>query len=146
MPDFKITGVEELKRKLEKLPQAAQGRALRAAGTLATTPIVQTARTLIPVNDRDYLKKTFRGRRVAPGFAKRNIAKKTVLYQNGRFVKAMVGVRPEAFYATQFVERGTSRQKPQPWLEPAYRRNRANVLRRFGRFLEKKIMAQAKRK
>ncbi len=135
----RVQGIDDLQKQLSALGASVGGKALRSAANLAVNPVVKTARTLIPTNDRDYLKKTYRGRRVAPGFAKRSIAKKVVMYQRGRFAKAMVGVKPEAYYATLFVERGTSRQPRQPWLEPALRTNRALVMRRLGQFLKKRI-------
>ncbi len=138
MPET-VQGLAVLQKRLTKLGAAAGGKALRSAANIAINPVVKTARSLIPTNDRDYLKKTYLGRYVAPGFAKRQIAKKTKLYQRGRFAKAMVGVRPEAYYAVLFVERGTSRQPKQPWLEPALRKNRTLVARRLGEFLKKRI-------
>jgi len=35
----------------------------------------------------------------------------------------MLGVRPEAFYAIQFIELGTSKIPKRPWLEPAFRKS-----------------------
>jgi HK97 gp10 family phage protein len=92
------------------------------------------------------LARTYRGTLIAPGFGKRSIAKKVKLYQDGKFAKAMVGVKPEAYYLLQFVERGTSKQPKQPWLEPAYRKTRRTVLTRFQEQMKKKILESAKGK
>jgi hypothetical protein len=43
----------------------------------------------------------------------------------------MLGVRPEAFYAVQFIELGTSKIPKRPWLEPAFRQSITAVDLRF---------------
>jgi HK97 gp10 family phage protein len=141
-----VKGAKELRRKLLSMPEKVQKKVLRNAGTLAINPMVQEAKRSAPVSDRDTLRRTYTGKLIAPGFAKRSIAKKVKLYQGGRFVKAMVGVKPEAYYILQFVERGTSRQAKQPWLEPAFRKTRGAVLSRFSATMKKKILESARLK
>jgi len=141
----RLEGFKTLERRLQALGSAAGGKALRSAALIAVNPTVKKARALIPENDRDFLARTYTGRLVAPGFAKRNIAKKVKLYQRGSFAKAMIGVKPEAYYATEFVERGTSRQAPQPWLVPALRITRFEVTERLAKFLKKRIDKAARK-
>lgn len=141
-----LKGTKELARKLSELGAAAGGKALRNAALLAMTPVVSDAKRRIPVNDRDYLKRSYKGTPIAPGFAKSQIAKKTLISRDKTRAYALVGVKPEAYYATQFVERGTSKQPAQPWLRPAFRTNRREVLRRLANQLRKNIMKVAKGK
>lgn len=92
--------------------------ALLKAAAEAAEPIAQRARALIPVGVDAH--RTYKGREVQPGFARASIRVKTVLNKDGTAAMAMVGVAPEAFYAVQFVELGTSKMAAQPWLRPAY--------------------------
>jgi HK97 gp10 family phage protein len=146
MPREVIAGLRDLQIKLKNMPDKVQNKILRNAATFAVNPLVQEAKRSVPVSDRNYLARTYRGTLIAPGFGKRSIAKKVKLYQDGKFAKAMVGVKPEAYYLLQFVERGTSKQPKQPWLEPAYRKTRRKVLTRFQEQMKKKILESAKGK
>jgi len=146
MPKEQIVGLRELQIKLRNMPEKVQKKVLRNAATLAVNPLVQEAKRSVPVSSRTYLAKTYRKKLIAPGFGKRSIAKKVKLYQDGKFAKAMVGVKPEAYYLLQFVERGTSYQRKQPWLEPAYRKTRRAVLSRFQEVMRQKILQSAKGK
>lgn len=139
MPPEPVKGLKELDRKLRELGAGLGGKTLRSATLQATLPAFNEAKARIPVNDRDYLKKTYKGRPVAPGFAKRNIARKSRLSSDKRTATAMIGVKPEAFYAVAFVEKGTSKMRRRPWLEPSFRRNRAAMVTRLGDRLRAKI-------
>jgi HK97 gp10 family phage protein len=151
--DGEILGLRELQFKLQKLGPAMGGKFLRSAAMSATLPIVKQAEARIPKNDRDFIKRLPHGnklkarlqRRVAPGFAARNIARKSKLSRDKSFVKVMIGVRPPAYYAVQFVELGTSEMRRQPWLEPAIRQNRSRVLSRFQQILKRKIEKEARK-
>ena len=142
----KTEGFKALSRQLNKLGAAAGGKVLRSAAMSASLPILRAAQTNAPVNDRDYLKRTYKGRLVAPGFLKRNIARKAILSKDKRFVKVMIGPKPEAFYGTQFIEVGTSKIPARPWLRPAIESKRSEAVRRLGEQLKKNILKAAKRK
>ncbi len=139
-----LHGFDELERKFRALPGKVQKKALRNAATLAVNPLLQAAKAAAPVSTRGYLVKSYKGKLLAPGYASRSVRKKVKLYQGGRFAKAMIGVLPEAYYALQFVERGTSYQERKPWLEPAYRRTQGEVLSRFQQFMRKRVEESAK--
>ncbi len=64
--------------------------------------------------------KTYKGRTVAPGFARRSIRVLVKKHKTGEQVAGLIGVRAEAFYALQFVELGTSKMAARPWLRPAF--------------------------
>ena len=101
----------------------------------AATPIVREARLRIPIGDVEH--RTYKGNLVAPGFAQRNIRKASKII-DGRAVVS-IGVRREAFYATQFVELGTQKMDATPWLVPAFENQRDEVERRLADQLRTKI-------
>ncbi len=140
-----LRGFRQLSKQLEALGPALGGKYLRSAALSATLPVVKEARNRIPENDRDFLAKTYKGRKVAPGFAKRNIARRTKISRDKSKVRVMIGVKKEAYYAIHFVELGTSRQRRQPWLEPSFRRNRTAVVNRLGDRLRSKLNLTARR-
>lgn len=140
-----VQGLRELSKKLSELGPAVGGKYLRSAAMSATLPVLREAQARAPVNDRDYLKKTYKGRYVSPGFLKRNIARKSRLSRDKRFAYVYIGPRPEAFYGTQFVELGTSKMAKNPWLEPAFRAKKDEVTRRLGEVLKRKIEQVAKK-
>lgn len=135
-----LIGVKELSAKLDKLSRKASGQILRKAANRAVKPVLEAARARIPVNKIEELHKTYKGRSVAPGFAQRSIAAKVSLSRDGRAVFAAMGVKREAFYATQFVEVGTSKQAKQPWLVPAFEATQSQQLSAFSSVLRDEIM------
>lgn len=136
-------GFAELQRQLKRMSAAVGGKALRSAGVSAMLPALRAAQASAPSGDPPYgpygaraafdpyPRTTHKGRKVAPGFTARNVARKSKLSRDKSFVKVMLGVRPEAFAAVQFVELGTSTRGARPWLEPAFRRSIPAVDRRF---------------
>ena len=122
-----IRGFRELNRKLNRMAEAPRGKLLRRAVMQGTLPALRAAQSAAPVGTPPYESgdpypvRTYKGNLRAPGFLKRNIARKSVLSSDKRAVRVMIGPRPEAFYGTQFIELGTTRSAKQPWLEPAFR-------------------------
>lgn len=115
-----LEGAAELTKKLRELGRLEDGKALRAGGRAAGRVVTQKAQGLIPVNKVNKLHRTYKGRLVGPGFAKRSIRYITVLSRDKQKVTVSIGVRKEAHYAVDFVEKGTSEMEPQPWLRPAF--------------------------
>ena len=136
----RLEGARELSRALSRLGAAAGGKALRSAVTQAMLPVVQEARRRIPESDDDFLHKTYKGRKVSSGFAKRSIRRRSTISRDKTRATAMVGVLPEAYYAVTHVELGTSKQAAQPWLRPSFRAKRRDVLRRLLERLRKNIL------
>lgn len=133
-----VQGFKELAGKLSKLGKVAGGKALRSAAMRATTPVLRDAKSRAPVGklvysysygDREpYPKKTHKGRLVGPGFLARNIGRKSIISSDKTRVTVLIGPRPEAYYGTAFLELGTSRQPPQPFLEPAFRAGKSDMI------------------
>jgi HK97 gp10 family phage protein len=150
------TGVKELSAQLSKMGKAPGGKALRAAAMQAMLPAMRAAQKAAPVanppyeyggvSKDPYPVRTYKGRLRTPGFAKRNIARKAKVSKDRRSVRVMLGVRPEAFYAVQFIELGTSKIPKRPWLEPSFRNSIPEVNSRFKERLKALIDKAAKAK
>lgn len=138
-----IEGLKELSRALKELDPRKQQRAIRNAASAAMLPVMKEARNRVPQGDRAH--KTYKGRWVAPGFASRNIKRSSKTSRDKMRFTASVGVSREAFYATQFVELGTTYISAIPWLRPAYESNRKNVENLFKKKLREQIIKQAQK-
>jgi len=154
-----ISGYRELSRQLKAMGAAPGGNALRSAASFAMKPAIAAAKSLAPEANPPYgpystrttpldpyPKKTYKGRLVAPGFAKRSVAIRAFLARTRDFVKVSLGVRREAFYAVQFIELGTSKIPKRPWLEPAFRGAISAVDAQFQSRLKALIDRAAKRR
>lgn len=144
MATKQLRGFDELNKKLDRLAAGADSKIIRRAAASAMLPVVKEAESRVPKGDKPH--KTYRGRVVAPGFASRNIKRKSKIDKRTGVVRVRVGVANEAFYATQFVERGTQHMRAQPWLEPAFESRQDEVLDRFKGRLRKIIEKEARKK
>ena len=146
----RIEGFEALTKQLKGMGDKVGGKALRSAAMTATLPAVNAAKAAAPVGSPPYESgdpypvRTYKGTLHAPGYLKRNIGRKSIISKDKRFVKVMIGPKPEAFYGTQFIELGTSRISAQPWLEPAFKNARSSIDSRFRKELKKRIDKVAK--
>lgn len=136
-----LLGGPELIRKLEALANSlgvkkAESVLRRAAGQ-AMQPVLKEARATVPVGTE--IHKTYKGRVVGPGFASRNLISRTKIDRKRQLVRAMVGPSTEAFYITQFIELGTSKIEPNPWLELSLRRRRPEVVKLYSERMERII-------
>ena len=153
-----IVGYKELSLQLQAMGRSVGGKTLRSAAMSAMLPALREAQSSIPVGTPPYEVKgtgrtvdpypikTYKGRLRTPGFAKRNLARKAKLSKDRSSVRVMLGVRPEAFYAVQFIELGTSKIPKRPWLEPAFRRSVPAINSRFQSELKRLIDRAALKK
>lgn len=114
-----LEGVAELSRQLRELGAAFSIPILRAAVRAGIKPAKDRwAQTIWKGNTAH---RTYKGRLVAPGFSSRQIRVVTKAEEGGTRVSAALGVRKEAFYAVQFIERelGNSKHAAQPSLRAA---------------------------
>lgn len=137
-----LDGADELSKKLKELGATVGGKALRSAAVSAMLPTLREAKQSIPKGTRAH--KTYKGRIVAPGFASRQVRRKSSLSRDKTAATVRLGVTREAFYAVQFLERGTSTMRKQPWLVPAYNKTYKEVTKRFQDGLRKRIEKVAK--
>lgn len=140
MPNENLKGMEELVDQLNALHSEMAVKLLRSAVGMAVDPIITEAKIRIPVGKEYHL--SYKGNLLSPGFARDSIKKITTI-KNGAAV-ASVGVKKEAFYATQFLEVGTSHMDAQPWLQPALEAARPAVEKRLTESLRKKIKRAVK--
>lgn len=115
----RIFGFDDLAQKLTTMTDPKEiGKILRAGVSGAMNDVKKRAAQLIPVGSVAH--RTYKGRLVAPGFAKRSLKVVTRVDKSGFKASAVLGVRTEAFYAIQFVELGTSKMPARPWLRTAF--------------------------
>lgn len=114
-----FTGFDDLSAKLAALSSDEQvGKVLRSTVRSAMKQVKKRAEARIPQGIDAH--RTYKGRLVAPGFARRSLRVIAKLDKSKHKASAVLGVRAEAFYAVQFVELGTSKQPARPWLRPAF--------------------------
>jgi len=107
-------------------------------------PMLATAIANAPVGVSVH--KTYKGRTVMPGFAKRSVKRRVRSAKDKGVVLADIGVLSEAYYVLTFVGLGTSRFQPQPWLVPAFRANKSQALASYRKSLQRRILNTAKKK
>lgn len=133
-----IEGMKELSKKLSQLGKQAGGKALRNALNASATVVKREMKANIPTGRSAH--RTYKGRLVAPGFAKRSITHRSRISADKTRAWARIGVKPEAFYAVQFVELGTSKMRPRPWLQRSFRAKKQEMLNRFQEKLRANIL------
>ena len=92
---FKLTGVPELQKILTQLPQAATRRAMRAAMIVATTPVLERVRQLVPTGP------------YSTGLLRKSIGRKTVVYPRKNTVVVVIG--PRSGFKKSVVRPGSKR-------------------------------------
>lgn len=112
-------GFGELSAKLGALRDDKEiGKVLATGVRQALAPVKAKAKQLIPTGIDPH--KSYKGRTLVPGFARRSIRSIVRTDRTKHKVTGRVGVRAEAFYAVQYVELGTVKMSPHPWLRPAF--------------------------
>ena len=137
-----IKGAKELDAKLKELKGATESKAVRSALRTAIRAALKAARAQVPKGEGPH--KTYKGRIVAPGFASRSL-RVAVTKPKGGSIRSLLGVRKEAFYALQFIERGTRYIPARPWLVPAFEASVPVMLRTYTEALEKQIKKAARK-
>ena len=131
-----VKGMAELSRKLAKLGKELGEKTLRQAAMGATTSVFKEMKAAIPVGKVAH--RTHKGRLVAPGFAKRNIKRRSRV-KKGR-ATVTIGVADEAFYAVQFVDRGTKKMTARNWFKKRFILATPDMERKFAALLRAKTL------
>lgn len=119
--DEALKGVSTLLAQLRDLKSLDDGKALRSGVRAGMRPALLAARTNIPISGKPYkLAKAYGSELVQPGFARKALRVITTVSPDKQQATALLGVRKRAFFAVQFVERGTSRMPAHPWLRSAF--------------------------
>jgi HK97 gp10 family phage protein len=115
---LELQGTRELTAQLLRLGQKTAAKELRGTARAAMKVVDKAWRARMPQHPLPHY--TYRGRLVGGGFASRNVRIITKINKQTGSVEAVIGVRREAFYIVQFVERGTSKMPANPTLVPAF--------------------------
>lgn len=140
MSDKFVIGLDELERKLKTLDKRMAAKQIRGAASAAANPVVRQARINAPIGEQEH--RTHLGNLRSPGFLRRSIRKRTSIKRG--FVEIWVGPLREAFYGSQFVELGTSKQRAQQWLVPALEVKGRDFIARFKRDLQRRLLKVAR--
>ena len=119
--------MKDVMKKLNKLPEKVQKRVITGAVRASAKPIVQEAKRLAPVKTGN-LKKSI-------GITKiRSKSKTEVVFA----VSPRKTAKYDGFYG-RFVEFGTRKMSPKPFLRPAYEKMSDECLRAFREYMIKRI-------
>jgi HK97 gp10 family phage protein len=138
-----LEGVAELTKALNALGVDTTAKELRGTARSAMKIAFDKMVALIPVGKFPH--PTYKGNRVFPGFSKRSLRLISRINKRDGTAEAIVGPRREAFYATQFVELGTSKMAARPWMRPAFESSVDPVLREIANQLRKRLARRQKR-
>lgn len=127
-----VEGLTELNAALQDLGDKVAKQFLRKAGKEASDLFVEAAKQRAPV-----LKKATRQRQ--PGTLRDSIIAKVSL-RKGKGLSVRVGPKKEVFYA-RFVEFGTSKMAPHPYMRPAWDNEKQAALDAFAESLKAQIAA-----
>lgn len=130
-----VSGLKELSDKLGELDRQLAAKTLRQSVRNATTPAVRAMKLAVPTGEVAH--RTYRKRLVAPGFLKRSVRVISFI-RNGKAV-ALIGVRREAFYGVQFVDKGTKFMQAKPWFKSVFENARDEIEKRLADQLRAKI-------
>lgn len=132
-----LEGVADLTKQLTALGAKVAAKELRGTVKEAIQIALHAARSNIPVGTEFHT--TYKGRIVSPGFALANIDTKIGFDKRTGAAYALLGVRPEAFYALAFVETGTAHMAAQPWLVPAFEASQDPMLQALADELRRRV-------
>ncbi|MFK5937723.1 MAG: HK97 gp10 family phage protein [Sulfurimonas sp.] len=127
MNDVKIYGVEEILRKLNKLPEKVMKNVVVGAIRASAKPIIEEAKRLVPVRT-GRLKKSI-------GVVKRKSKDKDIVIFSisPRKTKHLNG------WYGRFIEDGTSKMAPHPFFRPAYEKEGENTIEFAKKYMRKRI-------
>ena len=137
--DMHVQGLKELQAKLQDMESKTSQKALRSALMQSATPMVRKLRAVAPVGTRDH--RTYKGRLVAPGFLRRSVGKasKLVRAKNSTIAVVFIGVKKEAYYGPQFLDKGTKFIKGMHWFKHTFDTGSGNILSNFRSKLAAKL-------
>lgn len=122
--EYKIEGLDELKRNFTALKRTTQANVLRSALRGAGKAVVSQARRLVPIDT---------------GLGKKSITQTVDRDRRNRdLMTATIGFRTKAYYLG-FQELGTVNQPAQPFLRPALKDAHHNILKAFFDTLGKRM-------
>ena len=153
---FQIKGLRDLMQTLDTFPEKVSGTRLRDATKDAVKPVVAMAKATIPQGraaegaaGEHYVlrnkKKGKEGYKVPMPHAVGQIKTKSKIGRDKLSAYTLVGVGKSAYYATIFVELGTSRQPKQAWLRPAFMATASEQLSRMKTRMQRIISLETRK-
>lgn len=101
-PEAALAGAKELDQQLMALGSNVAPKVMRGALRESVRPVLLQYRAQMRVGTRNH--KTYKGRKVGPGFSKKNTYVTTKVSRDSSSVVADIGPRDEAFYQLWFLE------------------------------------------
>lgn len=141
---IELQGLKALEKQLNELPTAVSGKLLKSAVRSAMLPAEKAMKMAAPIGTEAH--RTFKGNLVAPGFLRRNIKRKVILSKRTGKVIGLLGVRPEAYYGVQYVEKGTKKMPAKPWFKNTFIAQESAMLQRLKDRLRANLEKQAAKK
>lgn len=139
-----LEGVANLTKALLEMGVQTAAKELRGTARSAMKIVYEKAQATIPVGSFPHT--TYKGRRVFGGFSKRTLKLVSRINKYNKSAEALIGPVMEAFYATQFVELGTSKMAARPWLRPAFEASQEAVLKEVSVQLRKRLERAARKR
>lgn len=140
--DGALAGSADLIAKLQALGALDDGKIARGAVRAGMSETLKVAQTKIPVGTRVH--RTYKGRVVAPGFGKSSLRIVTTTKTDDGLPTALLSVRKEAFYETQFLEPGTKKIRGKHWLLISFKIAEDATKRASVAYLQKRLLKLAK--
>lgn len=157
--EIEVKGYADLIKKMDRLEAKAGQKVIARILSKASNPLKVQWRAKAPVRGGSRLKKTYKGRYVAPGFLKRSIRSKQITRGLRKAVALVVaGVADEAFYGPQFFDEGVTVTGRRPrgknkikkavkpyrlqgykWYYSTYQRNIPTIIRKISSEMEAEL-------
>lgn len=143
--DFNIRGLKELNKELKSLPEDFRTKSLNGA-VAASARVLRNEAIKNAPSDTGNLKTAIRAQK------KRSKTKYIGLYQVNVKPKGKVTIltrgkkrRSNSTYYARFLEDGTKKMPPQPFMRPAFMSKREESVRTFRKVLDRKIRLSQKK-
>lgn len=140
--DGALAGSADLIEKLQALGALDDGKIALGTVRAGMNETLKIARTRIPVGTRAH--RTYKGRTVTPGFGQRSLRVVTTTKSDDGLPQALLGVREEAFYETQFLEWGTRFIRGTHWLLGSFNSAQDAMKSATVAYLQKRLLKIAK--
>jgi len=138
-----IRGAKELEHVLKQLPTHIAERVLKNAVRAGANVIRDEAKQLAPVSSESH--RNWKGRTVPRGILRASIKTMFVKHSKSSVAFAVGLSRKSWGFYGRFLEFGTSKMKPSPWLRPAFDAKGREALDAIGKALGRGIERAAKR-
>jgi len=146
MSDVTVLGMDEILKKLKKLPERVQKNVLTGAIRASAKPIFEEAKRLAPVhsgslkNSIDVVKRKSKDKNiiiysVVPRSSKRKTKRFTLKDGTKWKISGEVG---SGWYA-HFLEFGTSKMSAHPFMRPAFEKEGENTIKAAKEYMNKRI-------